>query len=229
MNVETNSAKKAKAHTIYKTSKGRVPGVTTITGVLAKPALVPWANKLGLQGVEVAKYVDDLAEIGTLAHYMIECHVKNQIVVNEIIKPDLSDYSKNQIDSAETSFLKYLDWENKNDVKYIASELQLVSENHQYGGQVDIYAEVNGKKTLIDIKTCKAIYSDHYLQVGGGYAILLEENGYKVDDVRIVRVGRSEEEGHEAEDKQVPLIDVNKKKFLLCREIYELNKIIKKG
>lgn len=227
MNVETNSAKKAKAHTIYKTSKGRVPGVTTITGVLAKPALVPWANKLGLQGVEVAKYVDDLAEIGTLAHYMIECHVKNQIVVNEIIKPDLSDYSKNQIDSAETSFLKYLDWENKNDVKYIASELQLVSENHQYGGQVDIYAEVNGKKTLIDIKTCKAIYSDHYLQVGGGYAILLEENGYKVDDVRIVRVGRSEEEGHEAEDKQVPLIDVNKKKFLLCREIYELNK--KKG
>ena len=226
MNTEKNSARKAKAHTIYKTSRGRVPGVTTITGVLNKPALVPWANKLGLQGIEVGKYVDDLADIGTLAHYMIECHINSKIQ-KEDVKPDLSDYSANQISSAETSFLKFLDWEKKNEVSYIASEMKLVSEKHQFGGQIDIYAEVNGKKTLIDIKTCKAIFSDHFHQVGGGYNILLKENGYPVEDVRIVRVGRSEEEGHEAEDRQVPLLDTFQELFLLCRKIYELNKTIK--
>jgi len=219
MNIEANSAKKAKTHTIYKTSKGRVPGVTTITGVMNKPALVPWANKLGLQGVEVARYVDDLATIGTLAHYMIECHVKNE-------KPDLSDYSKNQIDSAENSFLKFLEWEKKNDVEYIEAEMILVSEKHQYGGQIDIYAVVNGIYTLIDIKTCKGVYNDHFTQVGGGYALLLEENGHIVDDVRIIRVGRSDEEGIEAEDVPVTKIDAHKKRFLLCRKLYEINKII---
>jgi hypothetical protein len=43
----------SKAHTIYKTAEGvRVPGATTITGLLNKPYLVPWANKLGLEGIE---------------------------------------------------------------------------------------------------------------------------------------------------------------------------------
>lgn len=225
--TEKNSARKAKTHTIYKTSKGRVPGVTTVTGILNKPALVPWANKLGLQGIEVAKYVDDLAEIGTLAHYMIECHVKSQIQ-GEPVEPELDDYSRNQIDSAENSFLKFLEWEKRNKVKYIGAEMLLTSEKMQYGGQVDIYAEVNDRKTLIDIKTCKGIFSDHFLQVGGGYAPLLEENGHKVEDVRIVRVGRCEDEGIEAEDRQVPKLETFQELFRLCRRIYELNKIIRK-
>lgn len=219
MNIEVNSAKKAKTHTIYKTSKGRVPGVTTITGVMNKPALVPWANKLGLQGIESAKYVDDLAVIGTLAHYMIECHVIKE-------KPDLSDYSKNQIDSAENSFLKFLEWEKKNDVEYYAAEMILVSELHQYGGQIDIYALVNGKHTLLDIKTCKGVYNDHFTQVGGGYALLLKESMRHVDDVRIIRVGRSDDEGIEAEDIPVTKLEYHEQRFLICKKLYDINKII---
>lgn len=35
--------KSSKAHQVYKNREGkRVPGCTTITGVLNKPALVPW-------------------------------------------------------------------------------------------------------------------------------------------------------------------------------------------
>ncbi|MBA7569795.1 hypothetical protein ES708_11536 [subsurface metagenome] len=63
---------KIAAHIIYRTRSGQsVPGVTTILSVLNKPALVPWANRMGLQGIDVAKYVDDKAAIGTLAHYLI--------------------------------------------------------------------------------------------------------------------------------------------------------------
>ena len=228
MNLEKNSAKKAKQHTVYKNKDDvRVPGTTTITGVMDKPALVGWANKIGLEGIKVREYVDDLAAIGTLAHYMIECHINSLIQKAEIL-PDLSDSTPNQISSAENSFLKFLDWEGKNKVEYFASELQLVSEKHQYGGTIDILAKVNDKNTLIDIKTCKGIYNDHHTQVGGGYALLLEEAGYDLHDVRIIRVGRSEEEGTEAEDIQVPKLEAHKKRFLICRELYEINKIVNK-
>jgi len=228
MIIEKNSAKKSKQHTIYKNKEGvRLPGVTTIIGVMDKPALVQWSNKLGLMGIEVAKYVDDLADIGSLAHYMIECHIKSQILKQEI-KPDLSDYSPNQVDSAENCFIKFIDWESKNKVEYFGSEMVLVSEKYQFGGTVDVYAKVNGKFTILDIKTCKGIYGEHFTQVAGGYNVLLTENNYNVEDIRIIRVGRTEEEGTEAEDKQIPLVDLHIKRFHMCRELYNINRELNK-
>jgi len=221
MNVEKNSAKKARQHTVYKNSDGkRVPGVTTITGVLNKPALVPWANKIGLQGIEVSKYVDDLATIGTLAHYMVECHIKKE-------KPILDDYSKNQIDSAETSFLKFLDWESKHKIEYLGTEVQLVSNIYNYGGTLDILMILDGVRTLVDLKTCKAIYGDHHHQVGGGYMLLSYESDYNLKEAGILRIGRSEEEGIEAEYKPVPNIEKYQELFLKCLDIYNLKKEIK--
>ncbi|MBD3393661.1 MAG: hypothetical protein GF410_16730, partial [Chitinivibrionales bacterium] len=70
---ERHAAKKGKVHTRYYNKAGKqVPGTTTITGVMNKSALVKWANGLGLRGIDVKNYVDELATIGTLAHYMIE-------------------------------------------------------------------------------------------------------------------------------------------------------------
>ena len=216
MVTEKNSAKKAKQHTVYKNAAGkRVCGTTTITGVLNKPALIGWANRLGLEGIEVGKYVDDLASIGTLGHYLIECHIKDET-------PYLDDYSKNQIASAETVLLKFLDWEKHHAVKYVESEIALVSEKYQYGGTIDILAYVDDVLTLIDIKTCKAIYKDHYLQVGGGYFPLLVEHDYKVQDAVILRVGRSEDEGLDAEIKKISNLPKWQEMFLNCRDIYNL-------
>ncbi len=227
VSVEKNSAKKAKQHTVYKNAKGkRVPGVTTITGVMDKPALLAWANNIGLEGIKMREYVDDLASIGTLAHYMIECHINSQIG-KIAIKPYLLDSTPNQISSAENSFLKFLDWEKKNKVEYLGSEMQLISEKYQYGGTIDIYCILNGKYTLIDIKTCKGLYADHNLQVGGGYFSLLTENDIAVEEVRIIRVGRSEDEGMEAEEKLIPNLEGYHKLFLLCKEIYDLKKELK--
>lgn len=227
VDVEKNSAKKAKQHTVYKNKENkRIPGTTTITGIMNKPALLAWANKIGLEGIQMREYVDDLASIGTLAHYMVECHINSQVQKTEI-KPDLSDASQNQIDSAKISFSKFLNWENKNKVEYIGSELRLISEQYQYGGTIDIYCVLNGVNTLIDIKTCKAIYQDHNLQVGGGYIPLLVENELPVEEARIVRIGRSEEEGIEAEEKLIPNLEGYQKLFLLCKEIYDLKKELK--
>src|SRR5947199_2964004 len=69
---QTDFGDKVKAHVRYYTSTGeQVPGVTTILSVLNKPALVSWANRMGLQGIDTHKYVDEAASIGTLAHALI--------------------------------------------------------------------------------------------------------------------------------------------------------------
>jgi hypothetical protein len=183
---------KTKAHQIYKLASGEiVPGVTTALGVLAKPALVPWANKLGLAGIDVRKYVDDKADIGTLAHKMVEAHIMGK-------EADTADYSKNQIDRAENSVLSYLEWEKAHPIiKVYFVEKQLVSETHKFGGTEDIYCMIQGDqddyRELIDLKTGNGIYEESVYQVAA-LKHLLEENGFRVDRARILNIPRNEDE-----------------------------------
>lgn len=209
---------KNNGHQKYYTKDGTlVPGVTTVLGVLAKPALVPWANKLGLQGIEVGKFVDNLADIGTLAHGMIEAHLKGA-------EFDNSDYSPNQVSKAENCFLKFLEWEKNHKVKVLGTELQLVSETHKFGGTCDLYCELDGVKTLIDLKTAKAVYDEMHTQVSA-YSILLSENGNTVEDMKILRIGRDDAEGFE--EIQITKGMLHQMRFLAALEIYKINKQLK--
>ena len=62
------SSRHVKQHTVYKLKDGtRVPSVTTYLKVLDKSNyLVPWANKLGMAGIDSTKYRDEKARIGSL-------------------------------------------------------------------------------------------------------------------------------------------------------------------
>ncbi|MBA7549149.1 hypothetical protein ES705_41622 [subsurface metagenome] len=214
------SGKRVKAHIRYLNKNGeRVPGVTTFIGVLNKPALVPWANNLGLQGINVKDYVDDKADIGTLAHEMIFSHLKKE-------KPDLSFYSQKQIDLAENSFLKYLEWEKEHTLKPILLEAQLVSERYQYGGTVDNFCILDDFITLLDYKTSKAIYAEAHIQVSA-YRNLLEENRKeRLRQCAILRIGRDESEGFDF--IRCSNMDKYFRLFLHCVEIYNLKKELKK-
>ena len=75
----------------------------------------------------------------------------------------------------------------------LKNELKLVSERYQYGGTIDCLASLNGKKTLIDYKTCNGIWDSHRIQVAAYYN-LLQENNIEVEQAVILRIGRSEEE-----------------------------------
>ena len=224
-----HAAKVARTHTVYKLADGtRVPGTTTITGVMDKPALKKWANQLGLLGIEVDKYVDELATIGTLAHYMIECHCKG-------VEPDLGDYTKNQIALAENSYLKWMFWQDQ--VGFIPehNELELVSSEYRFGGTIDIIGTLTKRgnaRALVDIKTCKGIYGEHKTQVAGGYKILCDKgtlNGGgkidigKIDIILITRVGRSEDEGFEEITVTPEESAVHQERFKVCRKLYDLN------
>lgn len=209
---------KAKAHQKYFTKDGiLVPGVTTVLQILNKPFLLVWANKIGLEGIKMSAYVDNLADIGTLAHSIVEAHLKKTEV-------DYSDYTPNQKILAENSAAKFFDWEIKNKFEVIKCELQMVSDKYFFGGTVDIYCILNGKKTLIDLKTSKSVYPEHFIQTAA-YKILLEENGYPVEECRILRIGRSPEEGFE--EVIVPNIEIYGRKFLKCVDIIQIDNELK--
>jgi hypothetical protein len=229
MTAEKHAAKVARQHTVYKNAAGkRVPGCTTITGVMEKPALKRWANRLGLEGIEVDKYVDELASIGTLAHYLIECHCTGE-------KPDTEQYSKAQLDLAENSVIKWMMWQDSVGFVPEHNELALVSEMYQFGGTLDIIGRLtkrNNIRVLVDIKTCKGIYGEHKTQVAGGYGILSREHRGlvgQVDGVIITRVGRNPDEGFE----EVVISDserlIHEKRFAICRELYAINSAIEGG
>ena len=218
---------KTKAHQRYRLEKtdewpkGRiVPGVTTIVGILDKPALVPWANKMGLKGIDTRKYVDDKADIGTLAHALIVGELTGQEV-------DKSDYSQQQIASAENACLSFYEWQKKHNLSVVDAEVSLVSEHHKFGGQFDIYGLIDSVRELLDLKTGSGIWEEHYYQLGG-YLILLEENGYEIDQIRILNIPRSEDENFQEIILSGRMMDLSKEMFLDCLSIYERKKEVKK-
>jgi len=213
---------KAKAHTRYRLENGTiVPGTTTITGILDKPALVRWANNLGLQGIDSNKYRDAAANVGTLAHEMAACDLLG-------MKPDLSEYSPADVDRAENALIKFYEYRDEHHLEPILVEGKLVSERYRYGGQVDYYGKRDGVLTLIDFKTGKpsprtgtGIYPEMMLQVTA-YRQLLLENDYPVERVFILRIGRDETEGFE--EREVDRLDVRWEMFKHCLAIYYLQK-----
>ena len=190
MKIEQGIAAKAKAHRVYRTTDGKVvPGATTVTGVINKPALVKWANNLGLKGLDSRAYVDEAATTGTLAHEMIQEYLGGP-------EWDREAYTPSQIDLAENAVISFYEWERQTGSKMetISIEKPFVSEDMRYGGTIDWYGKIDGKFWLVDFKTCKALFPEHTYQVAA-YWNLLREHGLQVDGVRILRVGRSEDEG----------------------------------
>jgi len=177
---------KTKPHQIYKTSWGlRVSGVTTILNNLGwnKNVLMYWAVKETKAGRDPFAVRDKAADVGSIAHFLVECHINGW-------EPDLGDFAPNDIDKAENGFLGFLDWEKRFKPEYIHSEVQIVSDQLLYGGTIDVIARIDGKLCLLDLKTSKGVYIDHKIQVAA-YRRLYE--GFfqeKLNEVHILQLDK---------------------------------------
>lgn len=215
---------RSKAHTRYYTKDGvLVPGVTTITsleGGEKGQILCGWANGLGLEGVKYSEYMRNVSNLGTLVHYRAECFLTGE-------KPDFSLYSPTELAESEISYKKFVWWVmSHKDFKLIFVEKPLVSEKYGFGGTIDLYCEINGVKTLVDIKTSNACREEHKVQVSA-YEQLMNENVHLIEDVKILRVGRKENDGFEIID--VPQRETRFKKFVYLLAVYKLNNTLKQG
>lgn len=170
-----------------------VPSVTTVLAQLNKPQLVPWAAKLAKQGINWEQVRNDAAEIGTVAHTMVENFIKNQP----------SDFTRHpHYQKALKAFSAFQYWVSMNDVKFLGSEIPLVHHKKRFGGTIDIIALVNGKVTLIDLKTSNSLSEEYNYQVSA-YQFLLEQADlddtgatrkfpiYKIDQAILLRIDKN--------------------------------------
>ena len=156
---------------LYRNKEGkRLSGVTTIIGGNLgwnKEALLWWANQMGLDGKNHRDVAKEAADIGTIAHAMIEADLKGK-------EFDMSKYEKEMVDKAETSYLAWLEWKDLVSFKVLESEKSLISEKYQFGGTIDI-AAIKKITAIVDLKTSKGVYPDHKIQVAA-YGRLWNEN-----------------------------------------------------
>jgi hypothetical protein len=166
-----------------------VPSVTTVLGELAKPALIHWAWKLGMEGKDYRKEKDTAAGAGSLAHRFILAHFEGKAI--ETV--DTKDFTQDEIGMAENSYIKFLEYCEQRKLEPIFCETPFVSESRRFGGTVDLYWRDKDRDRfeIVDFKTSKDIYDSHFFQVAA-YKELLREHNYQVDGVRIIALTRGE-------------------------------------
>ena len=117
-----------------------------------------------------------------MIHTIIQSHLLH-------IEVDLSKYNDSEIVLGEQAFERYLEWEKQHTIEEVEIEKCLVSEVYKYGGYLDLYCKVDGKYTVIDIKTSKSIGLEQKIQVSS-YVQLLQENNLPIDNYIILNTGK---------------------------------------
>lgn len=229
------------------------PSVTTILQVIGKPALIAWSGKVEREMVTSASlslyrdihgtpkmsdiaYLNTLAtrlgkerahskelakagDIGSQTHALIEWNLRASLMQEAGPSPHVTD-------KATWAFMAWEDWKKSVNLKPIYVEQTVWSDEYGYAGTMDLLAEVNGKLTVVDWKTGKAIYPEAYLQ-NAAYRYALREMGHG-DPVQgiIVRLPKNTEDPEfEAQTVQ----DSEQSLFSTFLNAFELWKWAQKG
>lgn len=172
----------------YRLANGsKVPGVTTIIGQLGwnKGQLMWWAWNEGKEGRNFRDTSQKAADVGTVAHAMVEAEVHG-------VEFDPSGFDPALIPLAQPALDAYRKWAEQVSLQILETEVQLVSEVYGFGGTPDAIGYVSGELHLLDFKTSKAVYADYLLQLAA-YKRLWAENrpGQPLSDgAFLLRIGK---------------------------------------
>jgi len=177
-----------------------VPSVTTITGVTHKPGLVQWAADQ--TAAYAVTHLDDLmsrteeAGWGFLRYFwrrepkgVDELRGAHKRVLNEAanigtnvhewIEADLKGEFEPAIDSFECEQMveQWLLWKSEHTIEPILVEATAVNREHGYAGTLDGLWVVDGVPTLVDVKTSRNTWPEHFQQLAalGACYTLMEE------------------------------------------------------
>jgi len=206
------------AHPTYYDRLGNpVPSVTTIIGRFKDSgALLYWANKVGREGKTLNEARDPAALAGTLAHQLVEAHLRGQ--AEPVLEGDPDAVAK-----ARAAFEAYLRWEAMVRVEIMYAEVALVSERYKFGGRLDAIAKIGGDLALMDWKTANAIYVDYTLQLAA-YQLLWEESYPDHPLVGGFHLCRFSKEDGDFSHHYFPRLEKEAIAFLKMRELYDLMK-----
>jgi hypothetical protein len=123
------------------------PSVTELLQILDKPALLWWANKQGLLGIDISKKKSEWLNAGSSIHNQIELFILHGTPFNE--------------EEDQKKCVKFLE-------KYEVLEIEKKIETEYFKGRLDakIKCKKTGKIYLVDFKrNCKKVYFEHKLQL----------------------------------------------------------------
>jgi len=198
-------------HAYYLDGK-KMSGVTTVLGVLAKPALIGWAARMAVEYIKESTKVEDgftesfeeaewesildlaknahaqkrdkAADRGTDVHALVEEYVKECI-------EEHSGYPRVGFpDKSDKMFYAFVEWAQDNNIKFIASEKKIFSKKLFCAGTVDLVFEKDGRKYVGDVKTMKKLWDRTPFFQCAGYMLMLEEMGEKFDGSCIINISK---------------------------------------
>lgn len=169
-------------HSTYYDSKGNeVPSVTTILKVLNKPELIGWAHFMGRQHRSIEDILEKSSYFGNCVHDYLECYFNGWDYIAEFPEHiNLEDYKK-----ATNNFRWFIKGKEFETIMTEASR-----SNDLFGGTLDYYGKLDGKKLLIDFKTSKTVYPSYLLQLGGYYDLIRDEVEVEGAGILIVNAKR---------------------------------------
>lgn len=224
----------------------RATGVTTIIGVLAKPALIGWAAKMACEHIKarVGELTDDAVAVnltvlsewleeartahtkkkeaagthGTDAHALVEVYVKD-CLANWNGSPHLDVQEQN------AAINPFIVWSVANVDHFLYSERKMFNKELFIAGTADFaYMGKDGKRYVGDFKTSSGIYGiDYWLQVAA-YKMLAEAEGdTPYDGMTVVRMGKD----GSFQVQQLYEYETYKEAFLCCLTLYRAQAAIK--
>jgi hypothetical protein len=116
-----------------------------------------------------------------------------------------------------------LEWEKTKWSKSILVGKPLLSEIHQFGGTIDWYGNLNGEPTLIEFEYSNKINEEMLIKILALRTILIN-NGYEVEEARILRFGRWPY--NDFEDRLCEVDDLHWKIFKVYLEINKIQEVI---
>lgn len=155
------------------------PSVTTILDAYPKsPQFYEWLKKMGEDADEVR---DEAGRKGSNVHQLcedldaeLECYM-------------IDEYGNAKYKQIEWAmFERYVEFRSRFPYELIANELHYISPVYGFAGTLDRVFKIDGKLTLLDIKTSNSLHNHFWLQLAAYKSLWDEVNPEKIQEIRIL-------------------------------------------
>jgi hypothetical protein len=188
----------------------KVPSVTGIVSVLAKPALIQWAANSSVElckgaispGVEYSEtYLEEVWRAARKASGGIKSEAASK--GTEIHRALEASFRGGDGDSGTNVTVKAVrDCLDALHIRPLESERKIYSCRHRYSGTLDLLGETDGKLVLVDFKTSKGIYPEFRLQTAAYVFAYEEETKTHIDSRVILQIADTGEVTSHAYNKE---------------------------
>lgn len=184
--------------------------------------MIWWAWNEGKEGRDFRDTKQAAAEAGTIAHELVEAHLRGREPEIPLNVPD------GVLLKARGAFESYIAWEKQTGIRPVPCEEPMVSEVYRFGGTPDaLFQMPDGTLAMGDWKSSNAIYADYLIQLAA-YKYLWDENHPENPITGGFHICRFAKEHGDFAHHYFPNLDEAWEQFVLFLRAYEIDKQLRK-